>query len=65
MADIGILCSHQEGFSNAILEGMAAKLPMVVTDVGGNKEAVISGETGFVVSVKDSKPGKCINKFNE
>lgn len=48
-ADIGLLCSHEEGFSNAILEGMAAGLPMVVTNVGGNAEAVIDGETGLVV----------------
>lgn len=48
-ADIGLLCSHEEGFSNAILEGMAAGLPMIVTDVGGNREAVIDGETGIVV----------------
>ena len=48
-ADIGILCSHQEGFSNAIIEGLAAGLPMVVSDVGGNAEAVTDGETGLVV----------------
>ncbi len=47
--DIGVLCSHQEGFSNAILEGMAAGLPMIVTDAGGNAEAVADGETGIVV----------------
>lgn len=51
-ADIGILCSHEEGFSNAILEGMASGLPMVVTDVGGNGEAVLHGATGYVVPVK-------------
>lgn len=49
ISDIGILSSHEEGFSNAILEGMAASLPMVVTDVGGNKEAVIDGITGYVI----------------
>lgn len=49
LSDIGILCSHEEGFSNSILEGMAAGLPMVVTDVGGNAEAVVHKETGFVV----------------
>ena len=38
-----------EGFSNAVLEQMAAGLPMVVTDVGGNAEAVAEGETGFVI----------------
>ncbi len=48
-ADIGILCSHQEGFSNAVIEGLAAGLPMVVTDVGGNAEAVTHGEAGLVV----------------
>lgn len=48
-ADIGILSSHQEGFSNAVIESLAAGLPMVVTDVGGNAEAVIHGETGIVV----------------
>jgi glycosyltransferase involved in cell wall biosynthesis len=48
-SDIGILCSHEEGFSNAVLESMAAALPLVVTDVGGNSEAVIHGDTGWVV----------------
>lgn len=51
-SDIGILCSHEEGFSNAVLEGMAAGLPMVVTDVGGNAEAVVHGDTGLVVSAR-------------
>ena len=48
-SDIGIHCSHEEGFSNAIIEAMAAGLPMVVTDVGGNAEAVTDGRTGLVV----------------
>jgi len=52
-ADIGVLCSHEEGFSNAILEGMAARLPMIVTNVGGNAEAVIHGDTGLVVPARD------------
>lgn len=46
---LGILASHEEGFSNAILEAMAAGVPLVVTDVGGNAEAVIDGVTGWVV----------------
>ena len=52
-SDIGILPSHEEGFSNAILEGMAASLPMVVTRVGGNPEAVVHGVTGLVVPPRD------------
>lgn len=48
-SDVGFLVSHEEGFSNSILEGMASGLPMIVTDVGGNGEAVKHGETGLVV----------------
>lgn len=48
-ADVGLLCSHEEGFSNSVLEGMAANLPMIVTNVGGNSEAVRSGLDGLVV----------------
>lgn len=51
--DIGILCSHEEGFSNAVLEYMGAELPAVVTDVGGNAEAVINGVCGLVVPPRD------------
>jgi glycosyltransferase involved in cell wall biosynthesis len=52
-SDIGVLASHEEGFSNAVLEGMAAGLPMVVSDVGGNAEAVTDGECGHVVPAHD------------
>ncbi len=54
-SDIGVLCSHEEGFSNSILESMAAGLPMVVTDVGGNAEAVLHNKTGLVVPAKQSR----------
>ena len=54
-ADFGLLTSHEEGFSNVVLEGMAAALPMIVTDVGGNAEAVLDGETGFVVPPSNPK----------
>ena len=29
-------------------------LPMVVTDIGGNKEAVVNGETGYVVEPRNT-----------
>lgn len=48
-SDIGILPSHQEGFSNSLLESMAHGLPMIVTDVGGNAEAISDNVNGFVV----------------
>ena len=53
LGDIAVLASHEEGFSNAVLEAMAAGLPMVVTDVGGNAEAVVHGKTGLVVPPRD------------
>jgi len=52
-SDVGILPSHEEGFSNSVLEGMAAGLTMVVTDVGGNAEAVEHGVSGWVVPPGD------------
>lgn len=52
-ADIFVLPSRSEGFANAIVEAMAASLPTVVTDVGGNAEAVRHGLSGFVVPPDD------------
>jgi glycosyltransferase involved in cell wall biosynthesis len=46
---IGCLTSISEGFSNAIMEYMAAGMPVVAIDVGGNRDAVVEGETGFLV----------------
>jgi glycosyltransferase involved in cell wall biosynthesis len=54
-SDIGILCSHEEGFSNALLEGMAAGLPMIATDVGGNSEALEDGVSGVIVPARDPR----------
>jgi glycosyltransferase involved in cell wall biosynthesis len=54
-ADLGLLTSHEEGFSNALLEYMAASLPVVATDVGGNNEAVLDGTTGRLVPARDTK----------
>ena len=45
--DVGCLTpGSNEGFSNAVIEQMATGLPMIVTDVGGNAEAVADGKTG-------------------
>ena len=53
--DIGVLCSLSEGFSNSILEYMAAGLPVVATRVGGNKEQINDGVTGLLVPPGDSR----------
>jgi glycosyltransferase involved in cell wall biosynthesis len=52
-ADIFVLPSRSEGFSNAIVEAMAASLPIVATRVGGNAEAVKDEITGLIVPTED------------
>lgn len=52
-SDLSVLSSHEEGFSNVILESMAAGLPIVATNVGGNSEAVVNGITGWLVPPKN------------
>ncbi len=46
--DIFVISSVNEGFSNAIVEAMAAGLPVVAADSGGNREAVEHGKTGLL-----------------
>lgn len=64
VAHVGVLASHEEGFSNAILEYMAAGLAVIATDVGGNAEAVKEGENGFIVPPHaPDVMGKAIDKL--
>ncbi len=51
VADIAILPSESEGFSNTLLEAMASGLPCIATEVGGNREAV--GDVGELVPPSD------------
>ena len=43
----------EEGTSNSILEAMAHGLPVIATDVGGNREVVVDGRTGILVRKGD------------
>jgi glycosyltransferase involved in cell wall biosynthesis len=52
-ADIFLFPSRQEGFASALLEAMACGLPAVATDVGGNAEALVSEEGGYIVPPGD------------
>jgi glycosyltransferase involved in cell wall biosynthesis len=49
VSDVCVLSSKAEGFSNSILEYMASERPVVATDVGGAREAIVEGETGYLV----------------
>ena len=55
VSEVCALSSTHEGFSNSILEYMAAARPVVVTDVGGAREAVVEGETGYIVRAGDDE----------
>jgi L-malate glycosyltransferase len=55
LADVCALSSRAEGLSNAILEYMAAGRPVVATDVGGAREAVLHEETGYLVASGDDR----------
>jgi glycosyltransferase involved in cell wall biosynthesis len=53
--DVGCLTpGSNEGFSNAVIEQMAVGLPVIVSDVGGNSEAVIDGINGWIIPPLDA-----------
>jgi L-malate glycosyltransferase len=52
-ADLCVLTSSAEGFSNALLEYMAAGKPIVTTDVGAAREVIRDGRNGFIVAPDD------------
>jgi len=47
--DVFVLSSREEGLANVLLEAMASGLPAVATEVSGTHEAVVHGETGYIV----------------
>ncbi len=53
--DVSVLSSTNEGFSNVIMESMAAGKPVVATNVGGSKEMIQDGVTGYLVPPSDSQ----------
>jgi len=65
-ADVFMLPSYAEGNSNSIIEAMAAKLPIVSTDVGGS--AMLVGEEGgrWIVTAGDAdEMVRCLSEMIE
>lgn len=53
-ADMALLITAGwEGLPLSALEAMAMGLPLIISDVGGNREAVMNGETGYVIPPQD------------
>ena len=57
--DIFLLPSRSEGFSLALLEAAAAKLPIIATDIPGTNEIIINGENGILFNPE--KPDELLN----
>ncbi len=51
-AAISVLPSHSEGLSNTLLESMAAGIPTVATNVGGNPELVRDQVNGILIPLR-------------
>ena len=52
--DLFVLPSAYEGFPRVLMESASAGLPIVTTEVSGSDDAVVEGETGFVVPIGDA-----------
>ena len=50
--DVAVLASHQEGFSNSLLETMSQGIPTIATAIGGNLDAIVDGVSGLLVPIQ-------------
>ena len=53
-ADLYVLPSHYESFSNALVEAMGTGLPVVATRIGGMLDCVVEGENGLLCRPRDA-----------
>lgn len=54
-SDIKVLSSRWEGLPGAVMEAMAARLPVIGTNVGGVPELIRNGKTGILVPPEDAE----------
>jgi glycosyltransferase involved in cell wall biosynthesis len=55
LMDVVALPSYREGFPRSLMEAAAMSKPLVASDVSGCRQAVVEGENGYLVPVKDSE----------
>ncbi|WP_146403328.1 glycosyltransferase family 4 protein [Planctomycetes bacterium CA13] len=53
-ADVFWIASEYEGQSNSVIEAMQAGVPVVASDIPGNRDLVVDGETGSLVPLGDT-----------
>jgi glycosyltransferase involved in cell wall biosynthesis len=73
--DVSVLPSFREGFSNTVLESMACGLPVLASDVGGNREIIDRGINGHLIeanrlagsteaaSIRESQYVRCLKRL--
>jgi glycosyltransferase involved in cell wall biosynthesis len=54
LMDVVALPSYREGFPRSLMEAAAMSKPVVASDVSGCRQAVVEGENGYLVPVKDA-----------
>lgn len=54
-ADIFVLPTRMEGLPNALLEAMATGLPCIASNIGGNVDLIVNGETGLVFESENAE----------
>lgn len=52
-ADIFLMPSYREGLPTVVMEAMSAGLPVIGTDIRGNRDLIQPGKTGYLVGVDD------------
>lgn len=55
ISDIALFPSSFEGFGIALIEKMAAGLPVIVSDIPSFREVVSNGENGFIIPIENKK----------
>jgi len=53
ITDVGLLISIREGLPRSVMEMMAMKIPVIATNIRGNRDLIIDGENGYLISIKD------------
>jgi glycosyltransferase involved in cell wall biosynthesis len=60
--DIHVLLSNDEGFGRVVIEAAAARVPTIGSNVGGIRELIVPGETGYLIGGDDAADDKAFAK---